>query len=149
MVAKVTAKIRERVSNAVNMCGEKETVATYNLVTVHKSKPVDAVCVRVYMGRSRNASAVYASIWVKCADGEWTSGRGSAGGYGYHKESQAIANALANAGIELFGDPYMRDESRNKDRLFFGGTGSSGYETIFSAVAKAAGYRGKKLLVSN
>lgn len=146
---KIRARIVRRVSHANNYAGERETVASYNLIAVVDGAPRDVITARIYMGRSRNASTVYASVWIKCRDGEWTSGSGSAGGYGYHKESEALAGAFTSAGVELFGDPYQRDAARNKDRLFFGGTGSSFYVDIFTAIARAAGYRGKCTLITN
>ncbi|MGE9070557.1 hypothetical protein ACQKHG_24750, partial [Escherichia coli] len=63
----------------------------------------EAITVRVYMSASANASQVHACMWVRCADGQWTSGKGNAGGYGYHKESAAIADAVRSAGIALYG----------------------------------------------
>lgn len=61
------------------------------------------------MGRSRNASTVYASIWVH-ANGHYLAGHGNAGGYGYHKESAAFQDAITSAGIQLVGSPYADDK---------------------------------------
>ena len=58
---------------------------------------------RCYMGRPASASTVYASIWIQ-SSGIYTSGKGKAGGYGYHKESAAIGDAIKSAGIELSKD---------------------------------------------
>lgn len=49
---------------------------------------------------------VYALLWVKCwnadaNDDEYRRGYGRAGGYGYHKGSAAIDEALNAAGIKL------------------------------------------------
>ena len=74
----------------------KETVSAYSLVVSHKGELKEAIVCRVYMGRSRQAREVYACIWVH-GIGTWASGKGSAGGYGYHKESQAIADAIDSA----------------------------------------------------
>jgi hypothetical protein len=57
------------------------------------------------MGRSPSSSVVYCSVWVNSANYS-SSGKGSAGGGGYHKESAALQAALTSAGIELRGDPY-------------------------------------------
>lgn len=147
----IRAVIGEPRSNAKNLARDKEIVSAYSLVCAHKGEIREAITVRVYMGRSRNASTVYASVWIRPADAsrDWNSGIGNAGGHGYDKESQAIADAISSAGVDLFGDPYCRDGSRNKDRLYFGGTGSSAYEAIFTAIARAAGYRGKCALISH
>jgi hypothetical protein len=68
---------------------------------------------RWYMGRSKEASVVYCSIWVHRPEqrdrktgelevpGAWWSGTGKAGGYGYHKQSAALHQAIRSAGITL------------------------------------------------
>jgi hypothetical protein len=104
------------------------------------------------MGRSASASVIHAVLWVKCADGHWTSGSGSGGGWGYHKESAAIADAITSAGIELK-DMDRTDDAKHLPRHYFdfGGTGKSYYPhpQVFEAIARAAGYRGRTLLVSH
>ena len=87
----------ENVSNAVNYKGQKELVKSYNVITDTLREIIIARC---YMGRSASASTVYASIWIQ-SSGIYTSGKGKAGGYGYHKESAAIAEAIESAGITL------------------------------------------------
>ena len=91
------ATIGKNVSNAINYKGEKELMKTFNVVT---DTLKEIITVRCYMGRSSSASTVYASIWIN-ASGIYTSGKGKAGGYGYHKESAAIAEAIESAGITL------------------------------------------------
>lgn len=119
----------------------------------------EAVCVRTYMSASRNASTVYACVWIAPARDwkhpagtlAWPSGRGQAGGYGYHKESAAIAEALTEAGVSLFGNPYKRsDEAADLEKYFFlSGTGSSAYAEVFAAIAVAAGYSAPFAFVSH
>jgi hypothetical protein len=103
------------------------------------------------MGRSPSASVVYASVWAFGNGKDSVSGYGTAGGYGYHKESAAIANAINSAGIELYGDPYTRQGEKPdfKKRCHFGGTGDRAYKDIFMAIAKAQGWntRGAVFLV--
>lgn len=96
------AIIEKQMSNARNYGGEKETVSKYIILDKTGKQFVDC---RVYMGRSRNSSTVYASIWVNGTNVH-TSGKGTGGGYGYHKESAAIADAIGNAGVTLWGCPY-------------------------------------------
>lgn len=117
---------------------------------------VEAVTVRThYAARGSGMQPVRASVWIRAPRGsndDWRSGRGSAGGCGYHKESAAIAEAVGAAGVELYGRPdrYGRPQPGDaKRRLDFGGTGSSGYEEIFAAIAKARGFRGPFLWVSH
>lgn len=142
---KIKAHIIKKAENAKRP-DNKELVSAYSLVVRLPSGDMrEVITVRCYMGRSASASVVHAVLWVRCADGEWTSGSGSAGGYGYHKESAAIADAIKSAGIDL------RDlENDRKDHWFaFGGTGTSYYPQVFEAIARAAGYRGRTLLVSH
>lgn len=124
------------------------------LVVSHEKTLREAITVRTYFSpRGSSMQPVRAAIWVRPAQSGavWRSGRGSAGGCGYHKESQAIADAVSSAGIELYGKPvhYGCDLVGIKARFYFGGTGSSGYEEIFKAIARAAGYRGRMLWVTH
>ena len=82
--------------------GEKELTAAYTVIGIGKSRSdVDELAsLRIYMGRSRTASRVYASLWVR-GKGINCAGSGWAGGYGYHKASAATSEAFANAGITL------------------------------------------------
>lgn len=161
------AIIKNSVSNAVNYSREKETVSKYIVIGKINGELREVVDCRVYMGRSRNASTVYASLWVH-AGNLCTSGRGTAGGYGYHKESAAIASAIDSASIELWGSPYANrstwnyDEKReytpaemramerkdNKRRAHIGGRGDESARAALMAIAKAAGARGKLIFVS-
>ena len=142
---KIKAHIIKKAENAKRP-DNKELVSAYSLVVRLPSGDMrEVITVSCYMGRSTSASVVYAVLWVRCADGHWTSGSGHAGGYGYHKESAAIADAIKSAGIEL-----QDLENDRKDHWFdFGGTGTSYYPQVFEAIARAAGYRGRTLLVSH
>ena len=131
------------------MCGAGSLVAT------RKGELCEVITVRTYFNeKGSGMQPVRACVWIKpAADGNWHSGRGSASGCGYHKESAAIADACAAAGVQLFGEVYSRRIDTGpidyKKRVDFGGTGSSGYETIFKTIAHAAGYRGRMLWVSH
>lgn len=142
---KIKAKIIKKAENAKQM-DNKELVSVYSLIVrLPSGKMREVITVKCYMGRSASASVVHAVMWVRCADGHWTSGSGSAGGCGYHKESAAIASAISSAGIEL-----QDLENDHKDHWFdLSGTGSSYYPHVFEAIARAAGYRGRALLVSH
>lgn len=101
---------------------------------------------------------VYASLWVhriseknKPASWEYgeTSGRGQAGGWGYHKASAAVAEAISSAGIELWGSPYARPVNGDspavtramlKKHAHIGCCGDSSIESALSAIAYAAGF---------
>ena len=154
------AKITMQVSNARNYSGEKEIVSKYIVLGFINGAQKEIVDARAYMGRSRNSSTVYASIWVHGGEVH-TSGKGSAGGYGYHKESAAIGSAISDAGIELYGDVYDSDcrwnyaekrentpaeiakikRAQNKKRTYINGVGDSAIKSALLAIAKAAGGR--------
>jgi len=142
---KIKAQIIKKAENAKRP-DNKELVSAYSLVVRLPSGEMrEVITVRCYMGRSASASVVHAVLWVRCADGEWTSGSGSAGGYGYHKESAAIADAISSAGVTL---QYL--ENDRKDHWFdLGGTGTSYYPQVFESIARAAGYRGRTLFLSH
>lgn len=101
---------------------------------------------------------VHCAFWLhrmtekaKPAEWEWgeTSGRGQAGGYGYHKSSAAVADAIRNAGIDLYGSPYghpvngdtpAQTKKLLKTHAHIGGCGNGSIETALSAIAYAAGF---------
>ena len=99
------AIIKSENQNAVNYGGKKETVRELDVVGKIDGNLRAIVTARFYMGRSSSASTVYCALWVH-GKGIYTSGKGQAGGYGYHKESAALSEAIKSAGIELFGDQY-------------------------------------------
>lgn len=140
------AIIEKQVSNARNYGGEKETVSKYVVLDKTGKQFVDC---RAYMGRSRNSSTVYASIWVNGTNVH-TSGNGYATGYGYHKESEAIADAIGNAGITLWGCPYADEKGKEnlKNRVHFGGCGETATRVALLAIAKTAGLKGTPIFVS-
>lgn len=162
------AVITKQVSNAVNYSGQKEVVSCWSVMGKVNGELREVVSVRCYMGRSSSASKVYAALWVN-AGPVYTSGRGSAGGYGYHKESAAVGDAIASAGIELYGDVYDRGYQWNhaekrentpseiralkrkaaKTRAHIGGVGESAIRSALEAIARAAGAKGKLLTVSH
>lgn len=154
------AKIAKPDLNAKQM-PEKEVINSWQVVTLRKGKleqPVRAVC---WMGKSANASTVYASLWVHGVKCE-TSGHGSAGGGGYDKQSAAVQAAISSAGIELYGSSY---EVRNGEvldyvdgkrqwvpedltkRTHIDGVGERAIKTALEAITRAAGYRGQMVIV--
>ena len=145
--------------NGKNHAVEKELVSAYSVIGKINGELREVVVARAYMGRSRNASTVYASIWVHGGD-IYCSGHGRAGGHGYHKESAAFDSAIRSADIELYGDPsggYYDDtpEGRKakredaKKRCRIHGVGSDAMRLAFEAIARAAGAKGKLLFVSH
>lgn len=142
LTAKITDQARATFANPDRAYGdtfkgknhgcEKETVSTYNIIAVRGGNAHNIITCRVYMGRSKSASTVTATVWLN-GDGYAGSGSGQAGGYGYHKESAAVDTALAMAGVKL---------SRS-----IHGTGET--EAALQAAARALGYKGKLLVITN
>lgn len=91
-------------SNGRNYGGDKELISAYSVIGTIKGEQREVVTFRAYMGRSASASVVYGSLWVHGAF--HCSGKGSAGGYGYHKKSAALQDAITSAGLQLIGSPY-------------------------------------------
>ena len=119
------ATFKEMKNNAVNYGGKKEMVCTYDVIVNDNGRLANIITARCYMGRSPSASTVYASIWIY-DEKHHTSGTGKAGGYGYHKASAAIADAIESAGIEL-------DED-------ISGSGDNAIEQALEAIALALGH---------
>ena len=124
------ATIKELADNGKNYGHKKELIQTFNVIT---DTLKEIITVRCYMGRSASASVVYASIWINSPDYHG-SGTGKAGGYGYHKISAAISEAILSAGIEL-----------SKD---ISGVGNDAIHEALCAIAEAMGYN-KFLIVEN
>ena len=124
------ATIGKQVSNAINYGDKKELTKTFNVVTDGLK---EVITVRCYMGRSANASTVYASVWINTSEVH-TSGKGKAGGYGYHKASAAIGDAINSAGIALDTD--------------ISGVGNSAILDALTAIANALGFE-RVLIVEN
>ena len=140
MATSIKAKIVKPAENGLNLGGSKETITTISLLVKAGKEWREVIDARIYMGRSRSASVVYASIWAFGNGKASISGTGKAGGYGYHKESAALDSAINNAGVELYGDPYAREKPDFKKRCHFGGTGDHAYKNILMAIAKAQGW---------
>jgi hypothetical protein len=108
-----TLPVKNDISNARNYGGEKELVDAKSIIVAAPDRGLhEIVTARWYMGRSREASVAYCSVWVRRPEqrdragnvtvpGAWWSGTGTAGGYGYHKGSAALNGAIKSAGITL------------------------------------------------
>jgi hypothetical protein len=183
------AKFSKPQNNAVNHSGKKELIDSINIIGKLNGQLRTIVTARFYMGKSASASVVYCSLWVNAGENS-TSGKGSAGGYGYHKESQALQYAIESAGISLWGSAYSDENGllpcwvnnpefnleyaatlsdsdfieyqRKTPKLIYkktkenlkksadiGGVGHSAMLSALLAIAKAAGGKGKLLVVEN
>jgi hypothetical protein len=122
------AKFRDGEFSNAKQHYKKEVVSNKHVVAYRKGELHHIVDARCYMGRANNASVVYANIWVHDHTGQrWCSGSSSAGGWGYHKESAAIGEAIRSAGIELSSD--------------INGRGSSAIDDALKAIARALKYK--------
>lgn len=126
------AKFTKQQQNGWNYGIKKELVSTWNVIVNDNGKLINLITVRCYMGRSSSASVVYATVWVH--GDHYTSGTGKAAGYGYHKQSAAIGDAIENAGIEM-------SESINA-------RGDSAITEALEAIARAMGFE-SCLIVQN
>jgi len=136
-------------SNAINYGGEKERISSYQVIGKRNGALSSIVEARFYMGRSSGASIVYCSLWVQ--GDNYCSGTGKAGGYGYHKESAALASAINSAGVTLFGSNYSFWDNNTKPDFkkpaHIGGCGCESMRMALKAIARAAGAKGQLLIV--
>jgi len=109
-----TATLIATRDNAHNMDRYKVRIETLTLVACVKGAPIQLAQARFWQSRnSYGSSPVYCSVWLQF--GTWSSGRGIARGYGYHKKSAALDAALDSAGVKLaqpidgVGDEAMRE----------------------------------------
>ena len=153
------AKFNGSHHSAINYSHQKELVNQMQLVAYQSGKFDTVVDARFYMGRSSQSSTVYCFVWIH-GKGFYTSGRGSAGGYGYYKESAALAYALDSAGVTLYGSPggvrrWAYDTNREltavehaaatradlRKQSDIGGVGETAMREALEAIARALGYR--------
>lgn len=108
----------------------KETVNTLTVLAAVKGEIKEIISARFYMGCSAQASVVYCCLWVhnKC------SGKSNAGGYGYHKESAALAGAITSAGIELYGTPYKAGKQKTEKHTQYNHE-TKQYDTIVEKIS--------------
>ena len=112
---------------------DKEIVRKYHIAGMLDGELVSILTANVYMSRSGDgASPVYCALWVHAPGVCYTSGKGTASGYGYHKTSAAIDAALTSAGIEL-------TDSKTGKVVTIDGVGDSAIEDAFTAIGKACG----------
>ena len=113
------ATIVDKKHNANMAYDNKELVKAY--VVLSGSKQV--IRVKLYMGRNASASVVYCNFFIIGG----ASGSGTAGGYGYDKQSEAVSRAIESAGIKLSED--------------IGGVGPSAIREALDAIMETLGYQ--------
>lgn len=97
--------------------------------------PKHGTACRVEVKMSPKGSIQYAVFQSWDRSGACHHGMGKAGGWGYCKRSQAIANAMLNAGLSF------------KSGMFPGGCGLSEIHNAMAGLAYDLGYRGNMMLV--
>lgn len=146
------AAFTKQCANTINYSGKKPLIAQH--ILIDKKTEREIVDCRLYGA----GQTVYCALWVrsikaekKPAEWEYTStaGNGTARGYGYHKESAAVADAITSAGILLTGSPYghpSNDDTPEQTRALLkkpahiGGCGDGSIRCALLAIAYAAGY---------
>ncbi len=110
---------------------KKEVVQKYHAIALFGGDMRKIIDCRLYMSRSGDGTGpVYCSVWILGGE-HWTSGRGTASGYGYHKVSAAVSSALSSAGVIL-----THEDGRQAD---IGGAGGNAIEDAFRAIGAAMG----------
>lgn len=116
--------------NGTNYSDTKELMSVFSVVGIKDGELAEVATARIYRGRSKTSTRVYATVWVRGL----CSGSGYAGGGGYHRGSAAVAGAIHSAGITLSGS--------------IDAAGDSAIEAALLAIAEAMGYS-KNIVIKN
>lgn len=115
--------------NGKNYGGEKEMIQAISLIGLKGTTARELITLRVYATTTRGRN--YASIWIHGGHGDkgdlYGAGHGWAGGYGYHRVSAAVSDALTSAGVKL--------------SLDISGVGDEAIRTALEALAAHLGYK--------
>ena len=122
MIGKIRDKELIHALHVINLDGEKSNYKNYP----------ELIDCRLYMGRSSSSSVIHCAIWIRLPDG-WIVGKGNAGGYGDHKGSAAVAEALHVAGFRF-------DEG-------ISGVGNEAVKDALLAVCEHFGYDKERLYI--
>lgn len=105
---------------------ENHFLNEYKVLTIEGDKIKEIISCRIYGTNAMN----YCCLWVQ--GDSFKSGSGSAGGYGYHRPSAAVQEAINNAGYQLQDD--------NGKPLSISGVGETAIKDALEAIAKYAGF---------
>jgi hypothetical protein len=95
----------EKHQNAKHL--DKELIKQYTAIALIEGTMREIIKCKLCTSRNADgASPVYCSLWL--LGGEYLSGGGKASGYGYHKTSAAVGQAIRSAGIELLREDGAR-----------------------------------------
>jgi hypothetical protein len=105
------------------------------MVALTNKYPAGAVIAKFY--QADRSHVIYCALWV----GSDRRGWGMAGGWGYHKSSAALSEAMRRAGVELYGNPYGEgnsDETFPKGKpVHIDGRGHGSMVDAMQAMARA------------
>ncbi len=123
---KATKNNQDKQRKGLNQNHRKDNsfAGEYLFIAKVGDKLKDIIRCRLYAAKVR----WYCCIWIQ-TETDYVSGSGYAGGYGYHKPSAAVANAIQAAGFVL-----------SKD---ISGVGDSAIEEAIQAIAELHGYTGQ------
>lgn len=133
------AELEQSQGTGRNLAPQKETLKILRLIARVEERLSVVVDARFYAARRGDGmSPLYCSVWIRGKDFQ-TAGHGSAGGYGYHKMSAALAYALRDAGVHLYGSICVRDVSPDvNDRpADIAGVGDQAMEASLVAIGNA------------
>ena len=103
----------------------KPLESALSVIAIVNGKMRECIIVRFYRSKSADGtSPVYCNFWL-CMPDNYRSGKGVAKGFGYHKQSAALHDAIRNAGIVLPED--------------IDGRGMSVYPSAFVSILNACG----------
>lgn len=140
LVAKIDLAVTP---NGVDHANQKrELVKCYVVYGLVNNEIAELACANVYMSKSDKATGVYCDFRLRGA--ECRSSSGKAFGGGYCKKSAAVGTALANAGIQLFGDVYGELPMPNQ-RAYINGIGNGAIEAALIAVSKLSFPKARKI----
>lgn len=111
----------------------KEIVKKAHLIGLKGDKLQELAKIVWTMGRSSSASVVYCNAWFWGDDVMNGSGRGNAGGGGYCKISASFAEAVDNAGFDIW-----QDETKQR-YLYTSGSGESAVRGVLEQYARQCG----------
>jgi len=110
-----------------DMSFREKKLLVHGFQCINTDNGIPVIDCRIYAGKSRYSSQIIAAVWIHDRKGNrFSHGVGIAGGYGYHKGSQAIECALKEMGIKL-------------DRTI-GGVGYDACKSAFAAIMEKLGY---------
>lgn len=128
-------------STTRELTGRKSGSLNREIVVLDPATGRAIVTARIYWP----GQTAYCALWIS-HEQRYGSGQGKAGGYGYHKPSAALAQAISDAGVTLTGDVYGRNKRSNAPASI-SGVGDSAMTEACEAIARAV--TGKRRFITH